>query len=376
MEYLMSTSINEYIKEVDLVRAMAIIGVLIVHATALTVVTLNPFSTLYGLYDFLNIVFKYGTPTFIFLSGFILFHTYINKPLNATLVKRFYRRRLAYIVLPYLLFSIVYVSMKSYFYYGFGEWTDWLSDLLVRIFTGNAHAHLYFVIISIQFYVLSPLLLKVLQSSRWIIRNTYWLGFAIQWAFILLNKYIIHVPEKGSWAFSYFSFFLLGAYVGTHYSSLREKVLRIHTISLPILLLILTWISSFTAHFGLIHANRVYHISWNSLWYELAWNLHTASTALLIFYVAHRLSYRLPNRLSNLLSRLGRASFGIYLVHPLLLIAYEALVRIANPLWYHPSILFKGLFILVGSYIMVWIGSKLLQGVAPFVFGQGITSRR
>ncbi len=372
----MKTPMNEYIREVDIIRAIAIIGVLIVHATALTVVTLNPQSSLYGLYDFLNIAFKYGTPTFIFLSSFVLFRSYIHRSLAPALVKRFYLRRLVYIVLPYLLFSIIYVAMKSYFYYGFGEWWAWLYDLIVRIMTGKAHSHLYFVIISIQLYICFPLILKLLQSSRWMARNAYWIGFAIQWTFIVLNKYYLHLPNKGSWALSYFSFFMLGAYVGIHYSSLLKKFYLIRSSALPILSLILIWFVGLTAHFGLIHANRVYQISWHSFWYELAWNLHTASTAILIFYGVHHVSNRLPNAVLNLLSRLGQASFGIYLVHPLLLIAYEALVRVANPLWYHPSILLKGLFILVGSYIVVWLGSKTLQGMAPFVFGHTFTIRK
>ena len=109
----------DYIAELDLVRAFAIIGVIIVHATALTVVTLDPQSSLYGFYHLLNIAFKYGTPTFIFLSSFVLFLNYYHRPLDAALIKRFYTRRLLHVVLPYVIISILYFAVKTYYYYSF-----------------------------------------------------------------------------------------------------------------------------------------------------------------------------------------------------------------------------------------------------------------
>ena len=57
---------RERIPELNLVRAMAIIGVLCVHSTSYATVDMTG-SGYYWLYNFINIFMKYGTPTFIFM---------------------------------------------------------------------------------------------------------------------------------------------------------------------------------------------------------------------------------------------------------------------------------------------------------------------
>src|SRR5690606_37927160 len=91
-----------YLHEVDLVRAFAIFAVIIVHATSQTIADLEKATTLCPLYNFLNIFFKFGTPTFIFFSAFILFYRYENRGWSKQLSKRFYLKRVQYILVPYL----------------------------------------------------------------------------------------------------------------------------------------------------------------------------------------------------------------------------------------------------------------------------------
>lgn len=56
---------RERIPELNLVRAVAIIGVLFVHSTSNATLEMTN-SSYYWLYNFVNIFMKYGTPTFIF----------------------------------------------------------------------------------------------------------------------------------------------------------------------------------------------------------------------------------------------------------------------------------------------------------------------
>lgn len=84
---------RERIPELNLVRAMAIIGVLCVHSTSYATVDMTG-SGYYWLYNFINIFMKYGTPTFIFMSSFVLFYNYYSRPLDKKLVSNFYKKDL------------------------------------------------------------------------------------------------------------------------------------------------------------------------------------------------------------------------------------------------------------------------------------------
>lgn len=96
------------ITEIDFVRAFAIIGVLAVHATSFATIEMLPHQNSYPIYNFINIFMKFGTPIFIFLSSFVLFLSYFHKPINKSTLISFYRRRLVYIIIPFLVFSTIY----------------------------------------------------------------------------------------------------------------------------------------------------------------------------------------------------------------------------------------------------------------------------
>lgn len=360
-----------YLREVDLVRALAILGVLTVHASALTTVTLPVTSALYPLYNFLNIAFKYGTPTFIFLSAFVLFHTYGDRPVDRALLRRFYGRRLAFVIVPYVGVSALFILIKQFVWHGFPGWQEWLRDFAYRLATGTAHAHLYFIVISIQFYLVFPLLLLIFQRHRRLAVHTFWLGFVLQWLFVWLNGAFWHLPNKGSWAFSYLSVYLLGAGFGMHYREIRRCWLdpgAKHAAFTALLLMF--WAAATACHVALMHGNRVHGLLFPGYVYELAWNAHTASAAAVLFYAAHRLPHRLPAGVCRFFENLGRCSFIIYLIHPLPLIAYEALLDISHPVLYHLFVGAKWAAVLAVS----WLMARIVRAVnrrwmikAPFI---------
>lgn len=62
---------KERISTLSIVRALAMLGVISVHATSETAAMMKTSSLFYG-----YIFFKYGTPTFILLSSLVLFYNY------------------------------------------------------------------------------------------------------------------------------------------------------------------------------------------------------------------------------------------------------------------------------------------------------------
>lgn len=89
---------------------------------------------------------------------------------------------------------------------------------------------------------------------------------------------------------------------------------------------ILLWVVWITA--GLAHVS-IYYLSWlkiatyNTLWYELFWNVHTYACALVIIQISIWLYHHGPSIVVKPLNRLGALSFGVYLIHPFFLLFYR-----------------------------------------------------
>lgn len=187
------------IDEITIARAIAIFGVFFVHCTSTAVTTLAHDSSMYRIYNFFSTFGRLGTPTFIMLSAFILFYSYYNREVNSTLIKNFYSKRLKFIVLPYLTFSLFYFLVK-WNINGLGALSpqDLIERFVFLIKYGKAHPHLYFVIISIQFYILFPFLLLALKKIKWLRYLAIPIGIAVQVVWIYVNRHYLQVDYKGS----------------------------------------------------------------------------------------------------------------------------------------------------------------------------------
>lgn len=325
----MNTVRQERLPQLDIFRALAILGVLHVHSSSFAAGEQALNSPYYYWLNWINIFFKFGTPSFIFLSSFVLFYNYYGRPVTRSLIGNFYRRRLKYILLPYLLASIGYYVLTLYVN---GRLTQHPGENLISfaraLFSGSAYAHLYFVFISIQFYLLFPMFLKLLQSSRFLVRWAIPLGFALQWGFIFWNKYQLHIVEKGSLAISYLAYYMMGAYIAIHFDKVKswlmkpwkEQPARYRMLTV---LLLTSWLVAAFIHVQLWYEARHYGVWTDSLWYELLWNVHTILSALVLLYATFLIYRKAPRVIVSFLTRLGELSFAIYLIHPLLLAIYR-----------------------------------------------------
>lgn len=366
---------KENIPELQLVRAIAIIGVLSVHSTSFA--TLNMVdSNFYFLYNFFNIFMKFGTPTFIFLSSFVLFYNYYSRPLDKKLIGSFYKKRLLYIIIPYLVFSVFYFTVLHFTYYRSRTLEATLDSFFTKVLTGNAYTHLYFVFISIQFYLLFPLFLWLLKKFPRLVLWAVPAGLFIQWAFVIINKHVLEtpVPNKGSWSISYFSYYLLGAALGIYYPKLKAWIIMSKENATPAR--ITAWIALWTlwliaglSHVYIWYNTRLKIDSYNTTLYEFLWNAHTYLSALVLLQLSFLLYRKLPFRLPQLMSRLGALSFGIYLIHPFFLLIYRQYPPTTGTSWvYHAWYVGGFALALVGSWIVVSLFARFIP-YAWIVFG-------
>lgn len=365
--FIVKAARQERLPQLDIYRALAIMGVLHVHSTSFAAGEQALNSPYYYWLNWINIFFKFGTPSFIFLSSFVLFYNYYGRPVTRSLIGNFYRRRLKYILLPYMLASLGYYALTLYVN---GELTQQplenLSSFTGALLSGSAYAHLYFVFISIQFYLLFPLLLKLLQSSRFWVKWAFPLGLALQWGFILWNKVQLHIVEKGSLSISYLAYYMLGAYIAVHFEEIKPWLAKPWkglgaTQKRLIILLFTAWLAAAFTHVQLWYEARHFGRWTDSLWYELLWNVHTMLSALVLLYAAFWICRRAPRGLVTVLTRMGELSFAIYLIHPLLLAGYRKLPHSISPDSF--------------TYVLFIYGGLLVAGAGSWLIVQFIFRR-
>ncbi|WP_059048783.1 acyltransferase [Paenibacillus senegalimassiliensis] len=364
----MNQVVKERLPQLEIFRALAIFSVIQVHASSFAAAEQALDSPFYYVYNWMNIFFKIGTPGFIFLSSFVLFYNYYDRPISRKLVSRFYKKRLTYIILPYVLVSCCYFFLIAILYHGFLQ-DPTIADLKslgTALLTGTAYTHLYFIFISIQFYVLFPLFLWLFQSfreNRLLLSLILPVGLALQWGFFFWNRYSLQLPNKASIALTYMAYYMLGAVVAIYFPAVKswltvkwsEMSRRQRTLSTAL------WIGWFIVAFAHVHLWLIYRKGAgvpNSLWFELFWNVHCLLSSLVLLQMAFYISRRGSDTLVAWLTRLGELSFGIYLFHPFVLLVYR---------WFFNK---QGLPSESVGYLLYIIGGSLLALMGSLVFVQ------
>ncbi|WP_200170655.1 acyltransferase [Tomitella cavernea] len=144
----------------DLIRVSLFTLVLMVHATG----SINwDADHVRGMQFFTMMVHcaRYG---FVFVTGFVLFLAYYRSPITAS---AFWRRRYGFVAAPYLAWSVIYVITGYVFVRE--PWPDTgavFGDIGAAILQGNAKYQMYFLLISMQVYLLFPLVRMLLRRTE------------------------------------------------------------------------------------------------------------------------------------------------------------------------------------------------------------------
>ncbi len=142
---------------VDVIRLLAGVGVIWIHVTD-PFISYPPFmgvgGTSWWVLNFINVLFRTSVPLFIMISGLLLLD--ISKPLD---YHTFYSRRFSKIGIPTLLWITIYSAI----YVFLGEIKD-VGKFIYLLTTVNI-ADLYFLILILELYFITPLLHTFLKSS-------------------------------------------------------------------------------------------------------------------------------------------------------------------------------------------------------------------
>ena len=290
----------------DLLKIVACVLVVVIHVTASGVTGYLPGSVLQRLTIGINSFSQFAVPAFIFASGFGLAARFRSDDHVVGLL-RFWGRRLETVVLPYLIWSLIYLILQQRFMgicYG-------ASGMLKLLLTGGAFYHLYFMVILIQLYLVFPLLLVFRRRFSklgvdLVVVTIVYLVYAL-W----LKRYI---PLSDRFFMSYLPFFYAGIVVYER----PPKATLLTAFGIVGAVTFADYLVSRLAGFGAITP-----ISMLSL--PFAWELYALSIVILLLAWFKLVS--INEKQSDWVRRLSGVTFDVYLAHPLVLVIVDWWLR-------------------------------------------------
>ena len=148
----------ERLIEFDVLRGIAIFGVILIHIIGASFHFWNKGSATWFIFLTLDQLFRFSVPLFVFISGYTLYSKYKEH----FKYWEFYSKR-AFRVLPwYFVWSlIIYLYINFTVKPGFVNYPTWKLILL-----GKVDYHLYFVSMIFQLYLLFPVFLWLYKKFR------------------------------------------------------------------------------------------------------------------------------------------------------------------------------------------------------------------
>ena len=301
--------------EVDVVRILTFACVIGVHVTSHTAAADDvPLHGLLALLHFTRLVF-FSLTTFVLLLG------QLNRPKP---MRQFWPKRFLLVGVPYVVWSVIYYVAANLHSGSHKPPLPYLGDLLRHIVSGDAWYHLYFLLVTLQVYLLVPLIVWFVRRTRGHHRLVLATFFLLQLAITALYLYLPagslgwYGPAEKQFFWSYPFFIIAGAIAADHAPAFLAWV-RGHRGAIggivaggAVLTLGVFAIQHWVVGFSLYRAGTPLQPV------IMVWAVCVALGFLAIgtWWADRRVA---GSRFSRAVDRVSDRSFGIFLVHPLIL---------------------------------------------------------
>jgi peptidoglycan/LPS O-acetylase OafA/YrhL len=210
--------------EVDIVRILTFVCVIGVHTISHTAAGTAANLPLYLLLGLLH----FTRDAFFALTAFVLVYSYLARPVS---MRKFWPRRFLLVGVPYIVWSLIYF-FANLVHTGISSSLGVIAGrLLLDIATGKAWYHLYFLLVTMQVYLLLPLVIWLIRKTRGHHALVLALSGALQLAIVGCYFYSPAVVSgliayKDEYFFSYIFFIISGAIAADHLVALFDWVRR------------------------------------------------------------------------------------------------------------------------------------------------------
>ncbi len=359
-----------FVASLDVVRAVTIVSVIMVHSTWFTA---NGGGSI-GAGAFLSIL-HFTRESFMALTGFVLTYSLWERTPKWG---KFWIKRYRLIAIPYILWSAAYLTLTI------SVWPvgPYMARLLQDLPTGAAWFHLYYLLITMQFYLLMPGFLWVIRKCQ---DHPGWLlGLAATLEVMLMayDQYGLSSHPAGINAYTgtevwtYGLYFIVGGVMAAHWTAISEW-LNSHAKSVAIYLAVSIALM-LTAYFGQLQgqASRI-----NFADAVLQPAMVPESLAVFMALVRVGLWYqkywqrpKVPWH-ARFVKRIADGSFGMYLMHPMILAGWLWVVKFLG--WKPNHIVLDAVTISLLVISSVWVTGWLARTRwSPWLIGRSAIQAR
>jgi surface polysaccharide O-acyltransferase-like enzyme len=286
----------------DRLRLWAILAVVVIHAigTATRESGTGLHAPAWWASDFINAACLWCVPVFVMVSGALMLD-----PARAGSGPHFLRRRMGKIAVPLVFWVGVYLIFQRQFY---GVDLSW-SDTWKSLASGDPYLQLYFLFIVAGLTLLTPVLRRLIAHSS---RRELQIATGAALGFGLVEHAFRELGPGGSLNAVTRCLPYVGYYLAGHLLATAEVTPRMQRLARR--LAVAGWVTTAIGS-GILAA----HYGWTTSGYFLFDYLSpTVMVMSLAVFVAAR--GWTPKRISQArLRKYGAATFGVFLIHPLLL---------------------------------------------------------
>lgn len=314
-----------HIYELDPLRACTAFSVVAVHVLAFTVF-LNQTEAGIQIQNAFIVAFHFTREVFLFVTAFALVYVYNDRKFP---FKQFWIKRGIGVLIPYVIWSLIYVWANGQA----KTPVTFIQTGLLDIVTGNASYQLYYILLTLQFYLIFPLFLLFLRRCArhpWLVLS---ISFMVQVVMFYVDFHVLQANAahlspfwwfvtlyQNRFVLAYQFYFVLGGFTALYFQQIRAFLLRHGRLILGAFLLMLAALWTHYALQVLLYREPL-DLATSVLQPEMVF--FSVAVILFALWLACR-QEATPDKAKRARNHrlwrvLSDASFGVYLAHALIL---------------------------------------------------------
>ncbi|WP_261302576.1 acyltransferase [Paenibacillus andongensis] len=318
---------NNRFPELDFVRAIAVIAVIVIHVTSITLTKMLPDQFTFLSSIILNQLSRFCVPAFLFVSGVLAFHSY-KKNSYSQLIKG----KIKDLIVPYLAWT----SLGLFLFLSF---SSNYKGIIMIFLTGNGPFYqLYYIPLLFQMFVLLPLIMKLVGSKKIVIsilliNILMYVGYQALLVGEVFSKDLVGSASSilQSTFVVWMGYFCLGVCAAQYYPKLLEFVQSKSTAFFVTIYVISAIALIADAYIGFVINKQMELMGY----FRVTVMIYSLTSLALLVKLG--MTYKLKS-----ITSLYRNSFGIYLIH----------VAVIKVIFMLSSVFFSNLFFIILSTLL------------------------